>query len=83
MRKEAVVKLGEGLHARPASKIAELFHSTDFDCFVYVDSGEKAKLNSTLDMLSLGIKQGQKVLLDYPEAAEPLISLAIEILETE
>lgn len=78
-----MVRLSEGLHARPASKIAEIFQHYETECYIYVASGERAKLNSTLDILSLGIKHGQKILLEYPEAADELITKTIAILENQ
>lgn len=83
MRKETVVRLSDGLHARPASKIAEIFQDYEVECFIYVASGERAKLKSTLDILSLGVKHGQKVLLEYPEEADELITKTIAILENQ
>lgn len=83
MRTEVVVNLPEGLHARPAAKIAELIQATQVQCLLYLDSGVSAKLNSTLELISLGVRPGQRVMLEYPEQVAAEIGQVIQILESQ
>ncbi len=71
-----------GLHARPASKFVET--AQRFKCDISVTfSGEKVNAKSILNILSLGVEQGDEVIIraeggDAQEAIETLTQLVEE-----
>lgn len=62
--KEYLILAPEGMHARPATAMVKL--ARQFQAVIQLKKGEKiAKLNSLLNILSLGIKGGEAVVLEF------------------
>ena len=57
-----ILELPQGLHARPSAKFAQLAQSFKSDIVLINENGE-VNAKSMLDVLSLGVKKGQEVLL--------------------
>lgn len=67
--KEYLILAPEGMHARPATAMVKL--AKQFQAVVQLKKGEKKiKLNSLLNILSLGIKGGEAVVLEFEGADE-------------
>ena len=67
--KEYLILAPEGMHARPATAMVKL--AKQFQVVVLLKKGEKtAKLNSLLNILSLAIKGGEGVVLEFEGADE-------------
>ncbi|HXB07135.1 MAG TPA: HPr family phosphocarrier protein [Puia sp.] len=67
--KEYLILAPEGMHARPATAMVRL--AKQFQAVIHLKKGEKAaKLNSLLNILSMGIKGGEAVVLEFEGADE-------------
>lgn len=67
--KEYLILAPEGMHARPATAMVKL--ARQFQTAILLKKGEKtAKLNSLLNILSLGIKGGETIVLEFEGAGE-------------
>lgn len=82
VEREAVVVPEEGLHARPAAEFVAKAKSYTSDIRVIKDSTE-ANAKSPLKLMTLGAKQGDKLIIraegeDEEEAAEALAAMISE-----
>ena len=67
--KQYTILAPEGMHARPATAMVKL--AKQFQVTIVLKKGAKAaKLNSLLSILSLGIKGGEAVVLEFDGAEE-------------
>jgi len=67
--KEYLILAPEGMHARPATAMVKL--AKQFQVVILLRRGERtARLNSLLSILSLGIKVGEAILLEFEGAEE-------------
>ena len=66
-RLELVVEIEEGLHTRPAGRIAELF--TDIEGQMIAKNGS-ATLSSMLSIMTLGVKRGETVVIECSQALD-------------
>lgn len=65
MLKETVtIKALEGLHARPASEFARIASAAGHSVLISKSSGPKVRGDSILSLLSLGVKQGDKLTIE-------------------
>lgn len=60
-RLEITVELAEGLHTRPAGRLAELF--MDIEGRMIAKGGE-ANLSSMLSLMTLGVQKGETVVIE-------------------
>lgn len=75
--KEYLILAPEGMHARPATAMVKL--AKQFQAAVQLKKGEKkVKLNSLLNILSLGIKGGEAVVLEFEGADEAVAAGAFD-----
>jgi phosphocarrier protein HPr len=75
--KEYLILAPEGMHARPATAMVKL--AKQFQVMILLKKGEKtAKLNSLLNILSLGIKGGEVVLLEFEGIEEAAAAVAFD-----
>ena len=76
--KKYMILAPEGMHARPATamvKLAKQFQST-----IILKKGEKqARLNSLLNILSMGIKGGEAVVVEINGADEEPAGIAFDV----
>lgn len=85
--KEVIVKNESGLHARPASLFVKKANDFQSEITIIFD-GKEVQAKSILDVMSLGAKQGSKIILkaegeDALEAVEQLASFIEENLLQE
>jgi phosphocarrier protein len=67
--KEYLILAPEGMHARPATAMVKL--AKQFQATIQLRKGAKVvKLNSLLNILSLGIKGGEAVVFEFEGAGE-------------
>ena len=65
MLKETVtIKNLEGLHARPASEFARIASSAGHSVLISKSNGPRVRGDSILSLLSLGVKQGEKLTIE-------------------
>jgi phosphocarrier protein HPr len=75
--KEYLILAPEGMHARPATAMVKL--AKQFQAVIQLKKGRKtAKLNSLLNILSLGIKGGEPILLEFEGADEAAAAAAFD-----
>ncbi|HEY4110615.1 HPr family phosphocarrier protein [Puia sp.] len=75
--REYLILAPEGMHARPATAMVKL--AKQFQVTVLLKKGEKkAKLNSLLSILSLGIKGGEGVALEFEGTGEAAAAEAFD-----
>jgi phosphotransferase system HPr (HPr) family protein len=79
VEREAVVVPEAGLHARPAARFVKEAKGYSSD-IVVVKDGAEANAKSSLRLMTLGAKHGDKVVIraggeDEEEAAEALVAL--------
>src|SRR5262245_5294917 len=78
MERSTIVRVHEGLHARPATRFVKLAKS--FDCDVEIVKDEKtANAKSSVKLMLLSVKENEKVILratggDAPQALDALIN---------
>ena len=82
VEREAVVAHAEGLHARPAAEFVNAAKGHSSDVRVIKD-GAEANAKSSLSLMTLGAKQGDRLLIraegdDEAAAVEKLAALVTE-----
>jgi phosphocarrier protein HPr len=82
VEKEATVVPQAGLHARPAARFIKEAKSYSSDILVVKD-GQEANAKSTLRLMSLGAKHGDRVMIraegeDEEAAVEALVAILSE-----
>lgn len=71
IRKEITIELPKGLEARPVAVFVQV--ASQFECSIFVEYREKrVNAKSIMGMMSLGIAQGEKVVVvtDGPDEKE-------------
>lgn len=58
------IKTPEGLHARPAAEFARLAATAGHTVLISKSEGPKVRGDSILSLLSLGVKQGEKLSIE-------------------
>jgi len=85
-RREAVVSAAHGLHARPAARIAAALKPLRAEARI-LGRGRQANARSTVAMLALGLKQGDRVSIETSgedcESAAAAVAALIEASEPE
>ena len=65
MVKETItIKTAEGLHARPAAEFVRIAASAEHSVMISKSNGAKVRGDSILSLLSLGVKQGEKLTIE-------------------
>lgn len=65
MVKETItIKTAEGLHARPAAEFVRIAASAEHSVMISKSNGTKVRGDSILSLLSLGVKQGEKLTIE-------------------
>lgn len=83
VRRTVLITLPEGLHARPAARLAELAPDTS-TLYVVVPGQEPIDCRCILSLLALGIRSGEEVELRAEGSdAQALLDRAEQILATE
>jgi phosphoenolpyruvate-protein phosphotransferase (PTS system enzyme I) len=79
IERQAVVRMEEGLHARPAAEVAKLAKSYE-SALEIVKDGQTASAKSTVKIMLLGVKEGETITIradgrDEAQALESLVKL--------
>ena len=65
MVKETItIKAGEGLHARPAAEFVRIAATAGHTVLIAKSNANKVRGDSILSLLSLGVKQGEKLTIE-------------------
>ena len=65
MVKETItIKTAEGLHARPAAEFVRIAAAADHSVMISKSNGARVRGDSILSLLSLGVKQGEKLTIE-------------------
>lgn len=80
IRKEVVIRVPEGLHARPAAEFVRLCTEANVDVQVRRTDGKQASGKSILAILTLGLRKGDIVVIEAPDSAETLVDNLVSLL---
>lgn len=82
MVKETVtIRSAEGLHARPAAEFVRVAATPGHTVMIAKASGPKVRGDSILSLLSLGVKQGERLTIEVSgEAEDSLMQSLISIV---
>ena len=80
IRKEVVIRVAEGLHARPAAEFVRLCTEAGVDVQVRRTDGKQASGKSILAILTLGLRRGDIAIIEAPDSAETLVENLISLL---
>ena len=80
IRKEMVIRVAEGLHARPAAEFVRLCVESGSEVLVRRIDGQSANGSSILGLLTLGLKTGDLVIIEAPDSAETLVDDLVSLL---
>jgi phosphocarrier protein HPr len=64
LKETVTIKALEGLHARPASEFARIAATTGHTVMISKSNGSRVRGDSILSLLSLGVKQGEKLTIE-------------------
>jgi phosphotransferase system HPr (HPr) family protein len=64
LKETITIKNLEGLHARPASEFARISSTLGHTVMISKSTGAKVRGDSILSLLSLGVKQGEKLTIE-------------------
>ncbi|MEU9456610.1 HPr family phosphocarrier protein [Streptomyces sp. NPDC048277] len=82
--RHATVMCSQGLHARPAAAFARAAAATDHRITIRKTDGNPVSANSMLMLMSLGLKEGEAVILaSDDETAGPSLDRLVALLATE
>jgi phosphotransferase system HPr (HPr) family protein len=80
IRKEVVIRVAEGLHARPAAEFVRLCTEAGVDVQVRRTDGKQASGKSILAILTLGLRRGDIAIIEAPDSAETLVDKLVSLL---
>jgi phosphocarrier protein HPr len=78
--REVVIRVAEGLHARPAAEFARLCTESGVDVLVRKADGKQASGKSILAILTLGLRKGDIAIIEAPDSAETLVDKLVSLL---
>jgi len=64
LKETVTIRTLEGLHARPASEFARIAATAGHSVLISKSNGTKVRGDSILSLLSLGVKQGEKLTIE-------------------
>ncbi|MFI6866269.1 HPr family phosphocarrier protein [Nocardia sp. NPDC050406] len=79
----AVVASKTGLHARPAALFAKAAAESPVPVMISVDDKAPVAAGSLLQVMTLGVKQGDTVTLSAEDGAEAALDKLVGLLETD
>lgn len=83
INRTAVVASKTGLHARPAAIFAKAAAESPTPVVISVDGKAPVAAGSLLQIMTLGVKQGDTVELSAEDGAEVTLDKLVELLETD
>ncbi|MEV5841648.1 HPr family phosphocarrier protein [Streptomyces sp. NPDC051985] len=82
--RHATVLCSQGLHARPAATFARAATGSGYRITIRRSGGDPVSVSSTLMLMSLGLKEGEEVVLaSDDETAGPALDRLAALLATE
>jgi phosphocarrier protein HPr len=78
--REVVIRVAEGLHARPAAEFVRLCTESGVDVLVRKIDGKQANGKSILAILTLGLRKGDIAVIEAPDSAETLVDKLVSLL---
>ncbi|WP_067544932.1 HPr family phosphocarrier protein [Nocardia crassostreae] len=79
----AVVASKTGLHARPAALFAKASAASPVPVTISIDGKDPVAAGSLLQVMTLGVKQGDKVTLHAEDGADAALDELVKLLETD
>lgn len=73
IRVEVVIRVPEGLHARPAAEFVRLCAESGEAVRISRSDGRSASGSSMLSVLTLGLKPGEVAIIEAPDSAKTLV----------
>jgi phosphotransferase system HPr (HPr) family protein len=64
VKETITIKAAEGLHARPAAEFVRIAATPGHTVLIAKSNGNKVRGDSILSLLSLGVKQGEKLIIE-------------------
>lgn len=83
IKRTAVVASKTGLHARPAALFAKAAAQSAVPVLISVDGKDPVTAASLLQLMTLGVKQGDTVQLSAEDGADETLDKLVELLETD
>ncbi|WP_306362127.1 HPr family phosphocarrier protein [Nocardia sp. CC227C] len=83
INRTAVVASKSGLHARPAALFVKAAAESAVPVMISVDGKAPVAAASMLQVMTLGVKQGDTVVLSAEDGAETSLDKLVELLETD
>ncbi|MBF6180897.1 Phosphocarrier protein HPr [Nocardia otitidiscaviarum] len=83
INRTAVVASKSGLHARPAALFVKAAAESAVPVMISVDGKAPVAAASMLQVMTLGVKQGDTVVLSAEDGAETSLDALVELLETD
>ncbi|MRH87513.1 HPr family phosphocarrier protein [Nocardia sp. SYP-A9097] len=83
INRTAVVASKTGLHARPAALFAQAAAKSAVPVTISVDDKPPVAAGSLLQIMTLGVKQGDEVVLSTEEGNEDALEQLVKLLETD
>ena len=80
IRRDVVIRVSEGLHARPAAEFVRLCIESGERIIVRRSDGKEALGTSMLGVLTLGLKRGDVATIEAPDSAESLVETLVSLL---
>ncbi|MEV6067943.1 HPr family phosphocarrier protein [Nocardia sp. NPDC052001] len=83
INRTAVVASKTGLHARPAAMFAQAAAKSPAPVTISADGKAPVAAGSLLQVMTLGVKQGDEVILYTEEGNEDTLDQLVKLLETD
>jgi len=81
VRQSVTIKTSEGLHARPAAEFVRIAATAGHQVLICKGDGPKVRGDSILSLLSLGLKEGEKMtILVLGPSEESLLQSLITVV---
>lgn len=80
IRREVVIRVPEGLHARPAAEFSRLCTESAIEVTVRRIDGKHANGASILAIMTLGLRMGDIAIIEAPDSAETLVDKLVSLL---
>jgi phosphocarrier protein HPr len=80
IRREVVIRVAEGLHARPAAEFSRLCAESGVEVAVRRIDGKSASGSSILAIMTLGLRMGDIAIIEAPDSAETLVENLVSLL---
>jgi phosphocarrier protein len=80
IRQDVVIRVPEGLHARPATEFVRLCTESGVEVLVRKSDGKSASGSSILGVLTLGLRKGEVVTIEAPDSAQTLVDALVSLI---